>query len=499
MIERMTRYNFPLLTNDTSNDKSDVQSLLMTIDHLYMVNRSVFNDHTQTSLLMAIAIEGQMLQAKLQTMGRRWKLHLPFKEACQVDFYDWAKRMEAISDEMLSDGTEEEQEKHDIYCPSKHFMLDLYAMLPESHEGQQDVKPYYEETDIPLFVKRQETMCEMIADGWKDYVKRVSDQTLCDLSAKQNVEIALTNAPFEVRRACSKVLRQLSEELFQLNNRLTSPISKKDFRRLADRIMKEREYGGTKALAKAKAKVNTWRNNTPYDMMVSERQAEIERAIEEIGKTKYGGTFLQNVRINDDFDRQKERFGKFLFSVRQNITKDELSELFELIFRIHQFRQLSVTEQDESDEGEIRIPDVLSETSVSLSPAATSTYPDLPVEFDPAFRENVKAIILFYRLLQEAGPYIGRPKKSKSKSNASEARFRKWKWPHLQKALERLKLLTSNAGNRVFADYMSSVFPDRSSDSIYRALYRFDDPNSPSIVSDIVTYFRPVRDCLDNQ
>lgn len=491
----MTHYTFSMQSSDTMSDRSDVQSLLKTIDHLYMVSRSVLNDHTQTTLRMAIAIEGQMLQAKLQTMGRRWRLHLPFKEACQVDFYDWARRMETISSEIRSDGSEDEQQKRDIYCPSKHFLLDLYAMISESDADSQPEKPYYEEPDATLFVKRQDDMRKKIVGHWKDTVRKVSDQTISDLSTKQDQAIALTYDPTMVRQICSDVLSRLSEELFSLNGRLTSPISKKDFTRLADRIMKEREYGGTKALARANVSVNTWRNKTPYDMMASERQAEIDRAIEKIGKTKYGGTLLQNIRINDDFDRQKERFGKFLFSVRKEITKDELLELFDLLFLIHQFRQLSVTDPDEPEETDATVSPVQPADGVQ-QPSAAPAYPDLPTEFDQSFRENVKAVVTFYRLLSEAGPYIGRPRKTKSKSSAAEVRFGKWKWLHLKSALVRLKLIVGTFSNRDFADFMNSVFPDRSSDSIYRSLYRLDDTNSPAIIADIIRFFHPVKDLM---
>lgn len=79
---------------DLHSDKSDVLSLLQTIDQLYQVSCSVLNDHTQTSLRVSIAIEAQMLLSKLQAMNRRWKIHLPFKEACQVDLigqFVWLK------------------------------------------------------------------------------------------------------------------------------------------------------------------------------------------------------------------------------------------------------------------------------------------------------------------------------------------------------------------------------------------------------------------------
>lgn len=478
---------------DRRSDKSDVLSLLQTIDQLYQVSCSVLNDHTQTSLRMSIAIEAQMLLSKLQVMNRRWKIHLPFKEACQVDFFDWSVRMAEISKEIAATESDEAHRKFVRYCPSKHFMLDLYALFAENNNSKE--KPYYEETDINKFVDQQKEMQNHLADSWEDYVTKVSDRAIEDLATKGEADIELSSDGSLVQLLCSKVLTELSDELYALNQRLTTQITRRDFSRLAERILIEEDYGGNYAFRKAKAKVNMWRNKTPYDRIVDERDKKIDEAIAEIEKTKFGGQFLQNVKIHKDLDTQRDSFGKFLFSERANITKEDLSKLFELIFRIYHLRRVS--EQDEQDEQE-------AEDAPSKEPAKSSfgqmdagiQNPSLPLEFSQNFRSNDEAVAKFFELLRKVGPYMNRPKRKENEGTAT-SQYSAWKWVHLEDALIEMKLLARDVRNRTFSDFIHSVFPDRSSESVYRALYRSDETTYVNIVSDVKRYFKPVREIVE--
>lgn len=478
---------------DRRSDKSDVLSLLQTIDQLYQVSCSVLNDHTQTSLRMSIAIEAQMLLSKLQAMNRRWKIHLPFKEACQVDFFDWSVRMAEISKEIVAAESDEAHRKFVRYCPSKHFMLDLYATV-EDYSHSKEI-PYYEETDINKFVEQQKELQSRLADSWGDYVTKVSDRAVEDLAEKGEADIELSSDGMLVQLLCSKVLKELSDELYALNQRLTTPISRRDFSRLAERILIEEDYGGNYAFRKAKAKVNMWRNKTPYDRIETERDEKIKETIAEIEKTKFGGQFMQNVKIHKDLDTQRDSFGKFLFSVRASITKEDLSKLFELIFRIYHLRRVS--EQDEQEEQEVGDAPSKEQIKSSFGQMDAGTKnPPLPLEFSQTFRSNDEAVAKFFELLRKAGHYMNRPKRRANEGTAV-SQYSGWKWIHLEDALIEMKLLARNIRNRTFSDFIHSVFPDRSSDSVYRALYRTDESTYNSTVSDVKKYFKPVQEILD--
>ena len=442
---------------------------------------------------MSIAIEAQMLLSKLQAMNRRWKIHLPFKEACQVDFFDWSVRMAEISKEIVAAESDEAHRKFVRYCPSKHFMLDLYATV-EDYSHSKEI-PYYEETDINKFVEQQKELQSRLADSWGDYVTKVSDRAVEDLAEKGEADIELSSDGMLVQLLCSKVLKELSDELYALNQRLTTPISRRDFSRLAERILIEEDYGGNYAFRKAKAKVNMWRNKTPYDRIETERDEKIKETIAEIEKTKFGGQFMQNVKIHKDLDTQRDSFGKFLFSVRASITKEDLSKLFELIFRIYHLRRVS--EQDEQEEQEVGDAPSKEQIKSSFGQMDAGTKnPPLPLEFSQTFRSNDEAVAKFFELLRKAGHYMNRPKRRANEGTAV-SQYSGWKWIHLEDALIEMKLLARNIRNRTFSDFIHSVFPDRSSDSVYRALYRTDESTYNSTVSDVKKYFKPVQEILD--
>ena len=151
--------------SDTKSDRSDVLSLLTTIEDMFRISQQTLNEYSRTSLLLSIAIEGQMLLLKLQVMYERWQTHLPFKEACGVDFYDWAKKIETVL-KKIDNKDDTAPKKNDAYCPSKHFLLDLYAILPKTEQSE---NPYYLETDISSFIGMQEHMRRVMVGRWPEY------------------------------------------------------------------------------------------------------------------------------------------------------------------------------------------------------------------------------------------------------------------------------------------------------------------------------------------
>lgn len=198
---------------------------------------------------------------------------------------------------------------------------------------------------------------------------------------------------------------------------------------------------------------------------------------------------MQNVKIYKDFDTQKDSFGKFLFSLRREITKDELSKLFELIFSIYHLRR--VTGEDELEAEEDESPGFGQMESGVANPP-------LPVEFSQNFRSNDEAVAKFFELLRKIGPYMNTQKR-KGEEGTEISKYRSWKWMHLEDALIKLKLLVSSVPKRTFSDFIQSVLPDRSSDSVYRALYRKDEDTYHSTVGDVARFFQPVISIMNEE
>lgn len=113
----------------------------------------------------------------------------------------------------------------------------------------------------------------------------------------------------------------------------------------------------------------------------------IQETIAEIEKTKFGGQFLQDVKIFKDFDGQLDSCSKFLLSERRDMTKEDLSKLFELIFRIYYLSRLP--EQVERKEMEAKDTKVTMLVHEGFDPTVTGIKnPPHTVKFSYNFRSN---------------------------------------------------------------------------------------------------------------
>jgi len=147
-------------SSDIQQDKSDILSLLKAVERIYHLCQDVLNIHTQTSLMQSLAIESQMLLFKLRVMRERWHYHLPFKEACSVKLGEWSRRIGKMASG-FAETANDSDEAISEYCPSKHFLLDLQAILPEN-VGKEGYVPYYQETDTKNYIVNQECIRKLM-------------------------------------------------------------------------------------------------------------------------------------------------------------------------------------------------------------------------------------------------------------------------------------------------------------------------------------------------
>lgn len=119
-----------------------------------------------------------------------------------------------------------------------------------------------------------------------------------------------------------------------------------------------------------------------------------------------------------------------------------------------------------------------------------SALPELPEVFNQEFRNNDVAVVKFFELLYKAGPHISRPRNYSV--SVSAERFSSWKWPDLRVALIYLGLLSGESTCKTFSEFIHSVFPNRSQESVYRSLCRNNQLTNRKIVFKIIDFFRPV-------
>lgn len=478
-------------------DKGNVLSMLKAIEHIYNLFPDVLNTYAQTSLMLSLVIESQMLLLKFRVMRERWQYHLPFKEACKVKFGDWSHKLERMASS-FADTEQAEAEPITEYCPSKHFLLDLFSLLPENTESE-DYIPYYQETVMSRFISNQDRIRKQITEHWTSHYKqRFFDYVAEETEKSRSIDLQMLRDDYEaIRKSCHDILMELSEELSLLNELQEPDIQPDQFVRLADRVFAEGDYDGRKARKAARQDVIAWRNKTPKQRLEQSRKDEIDASIKVIGEMKYGSQLAEYIGEELDIRGNSEGVGQFLHHVRRDISIEELNYLLEQLYRIRFFRedkeqQEKASAQKAADAN--TVTQQVAETVSSTSPQC----PRLPHFFKKKLSENSKAVKAFYETLHHTGRYMN-GRLTKEEANKIEYKlYKKWKWNHLRVAFEKAGLTDEDIPKQHFAEFIHQVFPYITTTSVERSIQRYKETHKDFdfIVKDIVSEFKDVTDLI---
>lgn len=495
-------------------DKSDVLSLLLSIESMYQACQTVLNTYTQTTLLLSITIEAQMLLMKLQVMKERWLYHLPFKEASTVDFYDWSKKVEKMGRGLwTADEDADAGEVMPEYCPSKHFMLDLYEKFQEEQIPDRDDAGYFCELNISKFIAAQDKMRKQITKHWKMYQYEFSDMIARHIDGRiGDVLQPLEGKSVVIRMTCCEVLQELSKMLYQLYEMPSGIIQRDQFARLAERVISESEYGGKKAQFNARRDLEYLKNITPEEEWEERCEDEIDASIEVINEMKYGCKAFHYLGRSYDIKGHYSGLGRFLNSVRRDISEEELADLLEQLFRLLYFREdlekiriaAQSIEAEEPTSPSVPIPLTSQKDSRAVYLKRKNTklaMPKLPYYFHEQLAENNEARQEFYQTLHRCGFYIGRILVEEEKRDSEINCYNGWKWSHLREAFMNIGLIRKDTPKKSFAEYLAAVFPYLSADSVKRGFNnRGTIPDQAAfnrIVREIQGEFKPVIEIIN--
>ena len=493
---------------DRQQDKSDVLSLLKSIESMYDTCQDVLNTYTQTTLLLSIVIEAQTLLTKLRVMRDRWSRHLPFKEACTVDFYDWGKKMDVMSKSLVT-GEEKDGEDETMseYCPSKHFVLDLYETL-SGEDRPKEAVPYYLETSIPRLIASQEKIRKEVSKHWTTYKYRFSDLMAQKIDQRiGDVLGQMADKSVIIRMVCSDMLQQLSAALYGLHEMPQGVIPRDQFARLAERVINEQEYGGRKAQQSARRSVDTLKNTTPEDQWKERCRDEIKASTDIIAEMKYGRRVFDYIGRNNDIKGHYAGLGRFLNSVRCDISETELFDLIEQLHKILYFQE-DIEQQAAEEARQTAEEQKASADARPSSKDAMAVYqkrrsvqperPRLPAFFNPKLTGNAAAVDRYYDILHHCGFYIGRALTNEEKHDKEASVYEGWKWKHLREAFMQLGFIKKDHVKKALAEYFEKVFPYLDAANVLRGFNSrgsYEDPTLfARLVSEISAEFQPVLD-----
>lgn len=485
-------------TIDKQQDRSDVQSLLMVIKRLFETSQEVINTHTQTTLMLSVTIEAQMLLMKLQVMKERWKYHPPFKEACHVRFDYWSKVIERMASSLsLSEESSATVNPVNEYCPSKHFLLDLYENLPEVCKAP-GYTPSYLQTNVPRFVANQNRIRKLIANNWlTSYEQRFSDLVAGKVGDRLGTSLnPLSDNESNIFQVCHDTLAELSAVLSELNAQSKSEIQSEQFARLAERVSREIDYGGKKAEESARNDVHIWKNKTPRKQLEKTLRDEIETSVNIIREMKYGKLIIDYIGEECDIKDHKTEIGQYLYNVRCDISTDELNDLMEQLYRIRFFKEKR-EKQDATQHPAAPIPPpaVPAQPPLPVEKSLTSEFlrPELPIFFTEKVVGNAKKTEKFYDDLHRIACHIKKLPITKAEKRNSPYMIY-WQWNHVRKACENLKFIVDDTPKQHFAEFLHSVFPFLKVSSILKSFQRHPETANgfDKIVKDIEYEFYDV-------
>lgn len=465
-------------SSDKQLDNSDILSILQSIETMFNVCQKVVNSYTQASLMLSITTEAEMLLLKLQVMEKRWNVHLPFKEATNVNFYVWGKKIEQISKAIGGvEGGGDSDYSLNEYCPSKHYLLDLYECLDESssHSGG---SPYYADPDVSKFISEQAKIRTKITRKWPEYRLKFSALVPLELNKHlDSVLSSLADREVDIRMTCQTVLRDLSAILYRLYDAPQGEqvdISPDLFARLAERVMGEEEYGVPSAKKKAEHEMREAKYNNPGNQWDAWCEDHINVSRELImGMTMESKVFGFLGDDNTIFDNLAG-LGNYLWSVRNNISISDLCDLIDLLYRIaylsrERKQHLAAVQAAASQTAHDSQSNGKDARSVYLRrKAITPNRPPLPKFFSEKLSGNEQAVESYYDALHDCGFYIGRSLLPEEKLDRNTRYYDGWKWSHLRDAFVKIGFFRGDSSKKGFADHLAEVFPYLSATNIQR-------------------------------
>lgn len=455
----------------SKTEKSDILIVLENLDQMLKCYTSTVNGVANKLQSIAIAVEAQALATKLHLSGERWNYKLPFKEACDVDFAHWYKKMDRWLEEFTYSGSDP-KEKIEYFIPDTDYFVDQYYLELEK-EHEEDLKefegyiPFYKIDESDEFYNRVWEFKEDIERDWLEWKDQIDSAAISELAHNvsfvddnefSSEELTETMRNAKDKRArhlknaltwvdkddcftdfCAKALEDLSMALLYCDRVLLSP-EPFTFKSLYERLSIAHFNG---LIEQAKDEFKRWLNSTPEKKRLMMLKAKLEKE-----KTKFfSGKWQEALEMYfdiDDIERVLEGTdaGKFIYRYRNDLTLDEVGEIVaqyhkmacfhQAIYFIENDKEFKLSSEEEKEEVVIQI--------------------ELPNIFVAELKANKLATAKLLEVLQTIEPNVNTTK---------GPREEKWKWPHVKDALLHLHLIDSNASDTTFGAAIHKLIPSR--------------------------------------
>ena len=503
--------------NMPENNKSDILVILENIDQMLQCFTKMVNGYARNIQGVAIAVEAQTLAQKLRLAAERWQHKLPFKEACDVNFKWWEKRMEYWSAFIYSDDDEKSNyEDTRDFTPDTDFFIDQYfygmclVNRDEIAERIDSFSPFFEIKDAQGFYDK---ICEYREDIDFDYmsIKNEIDKNAVaallfglagdgeNMFNPKQLKAMRTdmdeNAPYLFQWIAKAKSNDVAWSSYYIINALDTLYQ---VLRYSEKVLQDTEDSAFKDLyerlsvahfdeliKEAKDDFQKWLNSTPkknrLDMM--KKKLEKEKTKFFSGKWKEG---LENYFDIDNIESVLEGIdaGKFIFRYRKDLTLEEAGKIIAQYHKIACFhseiRKLENKEKDVTAEAVEK-------------PAQEEKVIELPVIFNSIIRDDAKATNMLVDAIRKLALTTGH--KSKTISGGKT-------WGHVKESLVIHDYIDKDCSGADFGRAIEAICSDKTHSSVEQSLKRYnskmldekhDKTSDNNIISDIGKMMNPLN------
>lgn len=483
-------------------DKTNILTVLENLEQMFRCLRYSVNGISSKVQSLALAVEAQALATKIGLASKRWMYKLPFKEACDVDFSMWHKKVDSWIDAISEEVYYTEQTDIQFFLPNTDYYIDqFYQVRGEINqlfiEGE-TVQPYYEIADVEEYNRRfcelkGELECDWMCCGEEidkavipDLENALKEGDVYCLKTKQAEDVGGTlrhicddNNFFDV---CTAALGNLSSSLEQAYRTLLTP-PEEAYKALFERLSLV-FYG--ELINDTMDSFRRWSSFAPTS--ISRRLKAFEDKFEKEKKKFFSGKWKEGLETYfdpDDIGRFVEGTdaGKFIYKYRCELSKDEVGGILagchKLACYYNEICRLK-SEKKEKKQQLATSPDLPREEALEM---------EISVIFSPNLRHHVKAVNLFVQTLRACEPDIAR----QSGKN----------WGHVREAFVKLEFIDKQCSGVDFGNAIGQICSNRKAYNVAQALKRYN-PNelvnkNQGFIDFFIEQFQPVKEMVEGE
>lgn len=462
------------------HNKSNILTVLENLERMFQCYRYSTNSISGKIQSLALAVEARSLAAKIRLASERWTYKLPFKEACDVDFSVWSKKVERWIQVLSNDELFPEEEEVSFFTPNTDYYIDQFYHVRDEidqvFENGSDNPRFFEIADIEIYNQKFNDFKEEFDCDWLEYSEEIditvindfeSDPTITEdsdiwlqqIAGKREQEVIATlrhiHEDNNFSDTCVKALKSLSEALQGAYRILWVPQEEAYqvlFKRLSVTYFHDSIIGAIESFRR-------WRSFAPT---VRRLQAFEEKFEKEKGKF-FSGKWKEGLEAYFDTDNI-ERFvegtdaGKFIYKYRCELSKEEVGHILTGCHKLAcYYGEICKLREEEKQQ--------------SLHPSESTFSPKIdigiPLIFTTALRHHSHAARLLVETLRECEHSVG---KRNGKS-----------WGHVKAALIQLGFIDHNCTGSDFGTAIEQLCLGQKAKNVEQTLKRYNSRNPRTI------------------